>query len=132
MFASRVLFVDDYEDALTMWAIYLEARGYDVTIARDGGAAVTLATEMRPDVIIMDLVLPGIDGCEAARRMRAMPALADVPIIATTGNTDPRVLQEAYDSGFDAMMIKPCDPPALVDEIERQIGARHARASAPA
>lgn len=130
MFAARVLLVDDYEDALTMWAIYLRARGYHVTTARDGDEAVARAVQAPPDVIIMDLVLPGIDGCEAARRMRASAATAAIPMIATTGNTEPHVLKDAQAAGFDKIMIKPCDPPALVDEMERLMSARHVKASA--
>ena len=117
--AARLLLVDDYRDALEMWAIYLRARGYDIDTASDGKTAVRLAIEMRPDLIVMDLVLPGISGCEAARQLRARPETAQIPIIATTGNTHPDDLERARLAGFVSIMIKPCDPPGLVGEIER-------------
>lgn len=117
--AARLLLVDDYRDALEMWAIYLRARGYDIDTASDGKTAVRLALEMRPDLIVMDLVLPGISGCEAARQLRARPETARIPIIATTGNTHPDELDRARRAGFVSIMIKPCDPPGLVGEIER-------------
>jgi two-component system phosphate regulon response regulator PhoB len=117
--AARLLLVDDYRDALEMWAIYLRARGYDIDTASDGKTAVRLAIETRPDLIVMDLVLPGISGCEAARQLRARPETARIPIIATTGNTHPDELDRARRAGFVSIMIKPCDPPGLVGEIER-------------
>jgi CheY-like chemotaxis protein len=117
--AARLLLVDDYRDALEMWAIYLRARGYDIDTASDGKTAVRLALETHPDLIVMDLALPGINGCEAARQLRARPETARIPIIATTGNTHPEELERARRAGFVSIMIKPCDPPGLVGEIER-------------
>lgn len=116
---ARLLLVDDYRDALEMWAVYLRARGFDIETAADGASAVRIATETLPDLIVMDLVLPGMNGCEAARRLRAQPKTAHIPIIATTGNTEPAEIERARQAGFASIMIKPCDPPGLVGEIER-------------
>jgi len=116
---TRLLFVDDYRDALEMWAVYLRARGFDIETAADGASAVRIATETLPDLIVMDLVLPGMNGCEAARRLRAQPETSHIPIIATTGNTEPAEIERARHAGFASIMIKPCDPPGLVGEIER-------------
>ncbi len=126
---ARVLLVDDYRDALDMWAVYLRTRGFDALTASDGSSAVRIATETVPDVIVMDLVLPGISGCEAARLLRAQPATAHIPIIATTGNTNPIELAAAARVGFAAIVIKPCDPPGLVGEIVRALAERAAQAS---
>ena len=123
---ARVLLVDDYRDALDMWAVYLRTRGFDTLTASDGPSAVRIATETVPDLIVMDLVLPGINGCEAARLLRAQPVTAHIPIIATTGNTNPRELAVAAHVGFAAIVIKPCDPPALVGEIVRALAERAA------
>ena len=123
---ARLLLVDDYRDALDMWAVYLRARGFDIATATDGLAAVCVAREIRPDLIVMDLTLPGLNGCEAARQLRGWPETARIPIIATTGNTQPEELERARRVGFAAIMIKPCDPPGLVAEIERVL-----RATAP-
>lgn len=116
---ARLLLVDDYRDALEMWALYLRARGFEIETAADGMSAVRIATATLPDLVVMDLVLPGISGCEAARRLRAQPETSHIPMIATTGNTHPAEIERARQVGFAAIMIKPCDPPRLVDEIER-------------
>jgi CheY-like chemotaxis protein len=118
-----LLLVDDYRDALDMWAVYLRARGFDISTATDGPSAVRVATETLPDLIVMDLVLPGFNGCEAARQLRASPETARIPILATTGNTHPVELERARHAGFAAIMIKPCDPTGLVGEIERVLAA---------
>jgi CheY-like chemotaxis protein len=121
----RILFVDDYQDSLTMWAFYLRSRGFDVMTANDGPSAISQAVKSRPDVVVTDLVLPGMDGCEMAKRLRALPSMGNLPIIAATGDTDPVHLQAARMAGFVRIMIKPCDPPKLVDEIDRVL-AMHA------
>lgn len=120
---ARLLLVDDYRDALDMWAVYLRARGFEISTATDGPSAVRVAVETVPDLIVMDLVLPGLNGCEAARQLRARPDTARIPIIATTGNTHPVELERARHAGFATIMIKPCDPTALVGEIERVLTA---------
>jgi CheY-like chemotaxis protein len=120
---ARLLLVDDYKDALDMWAVYLRARGFDISTAIDGASAVRAARETLPDLIVMDLVLPGLNGCEAARQLKADPETARIPLIATTGNTHPVELERARGAGFAAIMIKPCDPGGLVGEIERVLAA---------
>lgn len=122
---ARLLLVDDYRDALDMWAVYLRARGFEIETATDGLSAVRMALEMLPDLIVMDLVLPGLNGCEAARQLRARPETARIPMIATTGNTEPDELERARRAGFAAVLIKPCDPPGLVGEIERLLRAAY-------
>jgi CheY-like chemotaxis protein len=116
---TRLLLVDDYRDALEMWAVYLRARGFEIDTAADGASAIRMATEILPDLIVMDLVLPGVNGCEAARRLRTQPKTSHIPIIATTGSTQPAEIEQARHAGFASIMIKPCDPPGLVREIER-------------
>jgi CheY-like chemotaxis protein len=116
---ASVLLVDDYPDALEMWAVYLRARGYDVLTAANGNEAVEVAFARLPSVVILDLDLPGISGYEAARRLRDSAATATIPLIAATGYSHGKQLDEARRVGFDAVLIKPCDPAVLVDEIER-------------
>ena|SRR5690348_3674960 len=120
---ARILFVDDYQDALTMWAFYLRTRGFDVVTAQDARAALSLAAASRPDVVVTDLVLPGMGGCEMARELRKLPSMREVPFIATTGDTDPDHLEAARSAGFVRILIKPCDPPQLVGEIDRALSA---------
>lgn len=120
---KHILIVDDYPDALDIWAIYLRALGYEVSTAGDGAAALAQAERLRPDVIVLDLELPRISGFEVARRLRANPETAHIPLIAATGYSHATQLDCARAAGFDHIVIKPCDPFVLVQEIERQLQA---------
>ena len=117
--SCRVLLVEDYPDTLTTWSAGLRLAGYDVLTATEGLGAVEVATDLHPDVVIMDLELPGITGDEAARRLRRDPATADIPLIAATGTSHPVRLDAASRAGFDVILIKPCDASQLMVEIER-------------
>ena|ERR1700683_518977 len=119
---TRVLLVDDYRDALEGWAWYLRSRGYEVLTAGDGFKAVEMAGQYLPDLIILDLDLPDITGFEAARRLRTTSTTAQIPLIAATGYSPVQQLDEAHDAGFAAVLVKPCEPAALVKEIERVLG----------
>jgi len=122
--ARRILLVDDYRDALEVWEWYLRSQGYDVVTASNGYDAVRLAKSTHPDVIVMDLQLPGLSGCDAAREIRTTEPTTEIPLIAATGFSHDRQIAEARAAGFDQIVIKPCDPSQLVDEIERVLAAR--------
>jgi CheY-like chemotaxis protein len=115
----HILIVDDYPDALEIWTIYLRSVGYEVSTAADGAGAIEQAEQLHPDVIVLDLELPGISGFEAARRLRRGPSTHDIPLIAATGYSHHRQLDMAREAGFDQVMVKPLDPDSLVEEIER-------------
>ena len=114
-----VLLVDDYPDALEIWGLYLRSMGYEVITAADGLQAVAEAHTHRPDIIVLDLELPGITGFEAAIRLRHAADTAEIPLIAATGYSHVKQLNQARDAGFDSIIVKPCEPMALVAEIER-------------
>jgi CheY-like chemotaxis protein len=116
---KRILLVDDYPDALEIWGLYLRALGYDVETADDGLQAVELAHRSHPDIIVLDLELPGITGFEAAVRLRQSSDTAAIPLIAATGYSHVKQLDQARESGFDSIVVKPCEPATLVAEIER-------------
>jgi len=118
---KHILIVDDYPDALDMWAIYLRAMGYEVSTAVDGVAAIAQAERLHPDVIVLDLELPRISGFDVARRLRANPETSHIPLIAATGYSHVTQLDRAREAGFDQIVVKPCDPDSLVEEIERQL-----------
>jgi two-component system cell cycle response regulator DivK len=113
-----------------MWGLYLRALGYDVLTADDGLMAVDIAVTMAPDVVVMDLELPGLSGCDAARRLRQDGRTATLPLIAATGYSHAKQLEQARMAGFDAIVVKPCDPALLVAEIERHLRQRGGPASA--
>ena len=120
---TRILLVDDYPDALETWGLFFELKGYQVLTAGDGQSAVDLAVANRPDVIVMDLDLPILTGYEAARIIRSLAATSRIPLIAATGYSQGSHLDEARRAGFDAVLVKPCDPDTLIIEIDRLLSA---------
>ena len=123
MTGKHILIVDDYPDALDIWAIYLRAMGYEVSTAADGAEALAQAERLCPDLIVLDLELPRLSGFDVARRLRANPETTHRPLIAATGYSHVTQLDRARDAGFDHIVVKPCDPDLLGEEIERQLQA---------
>lgn len=114
----RVLIADDNADALSTLAALLEMEGHEVHTATDGVHAVTLAARVRPDIAILDIGMPGLDGHGAARRIRAQPWGADVLLIALTGWGQAHDQEEAKRAGFDHHCTKPVDVPRLLVLLE--------------
>jgi CheY-like chemotaxis protein len=113
----RVLLVDDYPDAREMYTEYLEYSGYDVVQAANGMEALQRALDATPDIILMDLSLPVMDGWEATRRLKADQRTADIPVIALTGHALAGISEGAKKAGCDGFVTKPCLPEDLVKEI---------------
>ena len=116
---KHILIVDDYPDASDIWALYLGSLGYRVSTAGDGETAIAQAERLLPDIIVLDLELPRLSGFEVAERLRANPDTQLIPLIAATGYSHMKQLDRAREAGFDRIVVKPCDPDRLVDEIER-------------
>jgi CheY-like chemotaxis protein len=114
-----VLVVEDYQDAREMYAAYLQFSGFDVAEAGNGVEAVEKATELVPDIVLMDLALPRMDGWEATRRLKADPRTRHIPVVALTGHALAGHADGAREAGCDAFVTKPCLPDALVSEIRR-------------
>jgi DNA-binding response OmpR family regulator len=117
----NLLIVDDYPDALDVWGLYLRAEGFNVVTASDGQTAFAEAVRQKPDVIVMDLELPGKSGFDVARDLKARTDTCEIPLIAATGYSQVKQIELAREAGFDAVMVKPCDPQSLVAEIRRQL-----------
>jgi CheY-like chemotaxis protein len=115
---SRVLLVEDNYDNYEMVRFLLERAGYTVIGARTGREAVTAAKEHKPDVILMDLSLPEMDGWEAAREIKNDPEIANIPLIALTAHTLPGDRKKALESGFDDYISKPINVPAFYDIVK--------------
>jgi CheY-like chemotaxis protein len=105
----KILVVEDYEDTLLLMRMMLEQRGYRVVEAADGEEAVEVARRERPDIILMDLSLPKLDGLAASRRIREDPQTRDVVIVAVTAHVEPQYRQDALGAGMDAFVTKPID-----------------------
>jgi two-component system cell cycle response regulator DivK len=117
-----VLLADDAEDVLEAHGEILADAGYRIAYARDGREAVQKAIDLRPDVILMDLQMPGLDGWEATRRIRADLRTHRTPIIAFTGHGLRRYADRSFDAGCTSFLEKPCPSPrALVDEVRRAL-----------
>jgi hypothetical protein len=114
-----ILVVDDYEDAREMYAEYLQYSGFRVAEARNGLEAMEKAFELRPDLILMDLSLPVMDGWEATRRLKADGRTKSIPVVALTGHARAGHSEGARKAGCDAFVTKPCLPDALVLEVRR-------------
>ena len=116
----RVLLVDDNVDAMEMMGFLLTEMGYDTFTATDAHGVVKLALEQRPDVIVLDIGLPGIDGYQLARMIREHPGLAHTRLVAHTGYGSPEDRQKARDAGFDAHLVKPAQLSALEAALRGQ------------
>ncbi len=116
-----VLVVDDSIDNLTALSLNLQLKGYRVATASNGEEALKIAPLIRPNLIVMDLAMPGIDGLESTRRIREDAALRDVPVIALTAFSTGGFQRAAYDTGFDGYLTKPVDFDRLHDLIRRLI-----------
>jgi PAS domain S-box-containing protein len=112
-----VLIVDDNADALEMFSLLLQAHGYDTVSANDAESAVAAAHAHRPDVIVMDIGLPGMNGYEVAAALRKEPAFKHTRIVAVTGYGQSHDRERALASGFDRHLVKPVSFPALLEAI---------------
>ena len=121
---TRVLLVEDSSDVLCVLQIELEWMGYDVEAATDAVTALRAAKRMRPDVIISDLGMPGVDGFEFIKCLRRSPGLASVPAIALSGFGMDKDVQRALACGFTAHLTKPIDPTELGKRIEQLTALR--------
>jgi two-component system, cell cycle response regulator DivK len=116
-----VLVVDDFQDNREMFAEFLSLSGYRVAEASTGREALDRAFELLPDIILMDLSLPELDGWEATRTLKGDARTQHIPIVALTGHALADHSREAKDAGCDAFLTKPCLPEVLVVEIRRML-----------
>src|SRR6476659_338496 len=125
---SLVLVVEDYEDAREMYSAYLQFSGYRVAEASNGLEAIEKTLELLPDIILMDLALPKMDGWEATRRLKTDERTKHIPIVALTGHALAGFADGARAAGCDAFVTKPCLPDALVAEVKRLLDQHRGKA----
>jgi CheY-like chemotaxis protein len=119
-----VLVVDDYQDAREMYVEFLEFSGFRVAEASNGAEALEKAFALLPDVILMDLSLPIMDGWEATRRLKADERTKAIPVVALTGHALAGEAGGEQEVKCDAFVIKPCLPETLVAEVKKVLAAR--------
>lgn len=116
-----ILVVEDFDDAREMYRDYLEFSGFRVETARDGREAIEKTRELQPDLVLMDLSLPGIDGWEATRLLKSAPETKHILIIALSAHALAAEGERARAAGCDGFIAKPCLPPDLVHEIAKHL-----------
>jgi two-component system, cell cycle response regulator DivK len=117
-----ILLVDDHEDNRHALMVVLEREGYRVLEAENGRQAVDVALLERPDLVLMDLAMPVMDGREAMRALRDDPRTARIPVVVLTAMALSVDRDRMIAEGFDGLLVKPCMPPVLLREVHRVVG----------
>ncbi|MGZ9005974.1 MAG: hybrid sensor histidine kinase/response regulator, partial [Burkholderiales bacterium] len=118
--ALRILVVDDNQDSASSMTLLLELQGHAVQVANAGQAALNIASEQKPDVILLDIGMPGMNGYEVARRLRSQPDFADTLLVAITGYGHATDVQQTKSAGFDHHLVKPID----YDKLQSLLASR--------
>lgn len=123
-----ILVVDDSPIQRKICAGALQANGYNVIVGENGRQAIELALHHKPDLILMDISMPEMDGLSAVRELRAYPAMANVPIFALTGAVDADELEQARQAGYSDSIDKSSDRALILDRVRRALSARNQEA----
>lgn len=124
----QVLLVEDHEELWDFLSRRLQRRGFDVSVAKDGQEGLDKARELHPDVMLLDMNLPILDGWSVARALKADPATANIPIVAITAHAMSGDKQKAIDAGCDEYHPKPVQFAQLLAQIEALLGSASAKA----
>jgi len=118
---ARILVVDDEPDVVMIIKTALQAEGYDVASAMNGPDALEEAAETRPDLIILDVMMPGMTGFEVLKVLKSEARTATIPVIMLTGVSDRKKIQEALSSGIEYYVVKPFDFDDLLSKIKQAL-----------
>ncbi len=119
---TKIFYVEDNEDNIFMLTRRLKKKGYDVSVARNGQEALDMVEGIMPDLILMDLGLPVLDGWEATRRIKAMSSVADIPIIVLTAHAMEGDREKALETGANDYDTKPVDLKRLIEKMQALLG----------
>lgn len=125
--AARVLIADDTFDTRELYSLYLTRCGFAVQTVTDGEAAIEIALESPPDVMILDFSMPRLDGIAATKRLKAHPRTSQIPVILVTGFPHQAAQRAALEAGAEVFLGKPCLPEELATEVQRLVDRRPAR-----
>jgi CheY-like chemotaxis protein len=121
---SKILYIDDTENNRILVTRRLERKGFQVLTAVSAEEGLATAATQKPDLILMDMGMPDVDGWTATRRLKADPALSSIPVIALTAHAMQGDREKALDAGCDDYEIKPFDFPRLIEKIEAHLASR--------
>jgi len=124
MTRKKILLVDDSATVLMLEKMLLARQQYDIVTARDGSEGVEQARAHRPDLILMDVIMPGMDGFEAVRRIRSDESLKGVPVIMVTTRGEPVSMETGYAAGCSDYVTKPIDGMELLTKVKSHLGER--------
>ena len=122
MAKTRVLIMEDDDDTQGMVRFLLEYKGYEVLVAKDGKHGLEIAVQEKPDLILLDLAMPEMDGWSVAHRLKGDPATKAIPVIAVTAYTMSSDRRMAMNAGCDGFISKPMNVPEFIAEIEKFLG----------
>lgn len=120
--SPRVLVVDDDPQVLRLMRVNLELEGYDVVSAPDGEEALEAVLNERPDVVVCDVMMPGMDGLTVLRNLRSNPRTSKIPFVVVSAKAQRTDVKAALDMGADRYITKPFDPQELLDAVEHLVG----------
>jgi DNA-binding response OmpR family regulator len=120
----RVLVVDDDPQVLRLMRVNLELEGYDVVSAPDGEEALEAVVTERPDVVVCDVMMPGVDGLTVLRNVRANPKTSKIPFVVVSAKAQRSDVKAALDMGADRYITKPFDPQELLDAVEQLLNGK--------
>lgn len=123
MATGNILLVEDHEDNRNIYRTILEHYGFRVMLASDGLQGVRLAEQGRPDLILLDIDIPLLDGFEVAQTLKSATATAKIPIVALTAYSQPEDRERAQAAGFDGYLTKPVSPRVVLEEVKRFLAA---------
>ena len=124
MAGTRILIVEDDDDTQGMVRFLLEYKGYEVLLAKDGKQGLEIAHQEKPDLILLDLAMPEMDGWVVAQQLKSDPDTKAIPVIAVTAYTMSSDRRRALDAGCDGFIGKPMNVPEFIVEIEKFVGKR--------
>jgi CheY-like chemotaxis protein len=127
---GRILIVEDEDALIRILDFMLRSRGYEVLPARDGAEGLRLATTERPDLIVLDVMLPLMDGIEVCRRLKADPEYHEIPILLLTAKAQAEDRRRGMEAGADLLLTKPYDRSVLLESVDRLIETGRQRGAA--
>jgi two-component system alkaline phosphatase synthesis response regulator PhoP len=120
--AKRVLLVDDSETVIQFEKLMLRGLGYDLVTAKNGKLALEQVASQKPDLILLDLMMPEMDGIETLRRLKEKPESKDIPVVVVTTTGDPGVVEQAFAAGCNDYITKPVDKVELLGKLRKHLG----------